>query len=381
MSCSERNLRYALSYDNEVLDLYNLLIKSNNSRTWFNKKFRLDESGLPKRLESLYNLLYNRLFNFGESVNRILKKYRLKQLQFNEYCYFQILRNIYLIIKNKYKTNIFPKFTDINDAIVKVYLFFLVNDFNRYISRYNDMLMKKGNYQKQANKINHNSNILSPIYNTTYSSITSNSIIMIREDYEPYKLCIIFYEDFYNVYNSLLEFLYNSSYDFEIDSHIYMSIQKLKNRIDKLHYLLVETVTGRIERYKQKRLEFEQIIKNQRLKREANEARQDSRPNSAPSWTTGLNQRELHTIGQISNNERKERQQKHLNSVAKIKQEEENQQIISACSTPGIIMDRNECNQAYARQKERNLKKAKEEEQIKIKYAPIYPNSGPYQGP
>ena len=373
--CSNDQLNIALRYDIELCDLYVLLFKSNSSRTWYNK-FRLDESGLSKRLNLFYNILLSRFSNFGISVANILRKYN-----FYEYCYFQALKNIYIIIKKKYSTNVINIFSSIDDAILKVYLFFLVKYFNDYISQYKNMLETIGNRQKKAIKINNS--ILNNKYNKTYNSIINKSIrelnnrgSTIQENYEPYKNCIIFYERFYKVYNSLSIFLYENSYDIVEGSEFYMSIQKLKNRIDKLHYLLVETVTGRIERNEQRKLEREQLHAEHR-KYHA------ELPKSVPSWTNGLNQRELHSIGEISNNDRKKRQQEHLNSVTKIKQEEENQQIISTCSTPGITVDPIECNKAYARQRERNYMKAAAKQRFIEEYEKIHgisPQSDPYQG-
>jgi hypothetical protein len=71
-----------------------------------------------------------------------------------------------------------------NNAILKVYLFFLVQYFNDYISRYKDMLEKKN--KEKAIQISYN--------NISSISIRqlNNRGSTIQENYEPYKLCIIF---------------------------------------------------------------------------------------------------------------------------------------------------------------------------------------------
>lgn len=375
--CDNNQLNTALSYDIELFDLCSLLIKKNSSRTWYNK-FRLDESGLIKRLNLFYTILSSRFSNFGISVANILQKYKLQPFQFNEYCYFQVLKNIYINIKMKYSTNVYPIFSSIDDSIVKVYLFFLVKYFNDYVSRYKDMLEK--NNKKKAINIRHN-NILLNKYNTTYNSIINKSIrqlnnrrLMIRENYEPYKLCITFYERFYNVYNSLLKFLYEKSYDIESNSNIYRNIQKLKNRIDKLHFVLVETVTGRIERNKQKKLEREILLAEQRKYYE-------KLPKSVPSWTSELSINESRKLGNISQEERNRRQREYeISRVIKL-QEESNKQTINACSTPGITMIPEDCNQARARQAQRNRNKANAAIKFQDEYFRQhghYPPDGPY---
>ena len=387
--CNNNELNNALRYDTEVYDLYALFVKKNNSRTWYNR-FRLDESGLNKRLNSFYKILYSRFYNFGYSVSKILRKYKLESFQFNEYCYFQALVNIYIIIKKKYSNNVFIIiFSSIDDAIVKVYLFFLVKYFNDYISRYKDMLVKKGNHQKKAIKIN-NKNILLNTYNTTYNSIINNSIrdtnnrsFMIREDYEPYKLCIIFYERFYKVYVSLLKFLYENSYDNIEESDFYLSIQKLKNRIDKLHYLLVETVTGRIQRNKQRKLEHQQLIEQQKLEEKDRKAREALLPPPPRSWTMDLNQRDLYTMGNINNNELKRRQATYEESLARAQLEISNTELLKGDFCWGEFKElyKTQCKAASARQTERNRIKKEAEERYRDEYYRThgsYPPSGSY---
>lgn len=375
--CDKNQLNKALSYDREVFDLYTLLSKKNSSRTWYNN-FRLDESGLNKRLNLFYSILSFRFVNFGKSVDSI--KYKLKSVQFNEYCYFQALKNIYINIKRKYLTNPFTSTIEptMNDAILKVYLFFLVQYFNDYISRYKDMLVKRGNHQKKAININ-NKNILLNTYNKSYSSIINNSIretnnnrFMIQENYEPYKLCIIFYERFYKVYNSLLifspKFIFNQE------------VQILIERIDKLNYLLVKTVTGRIERNKQRKLELQRSIEEQRAEEKARKAREASLPPSKPSWTSEHNPRDLAKMN-ISLHELKQRQINFEISRARNLQEKSNNETIQACSTLGASMYQSNCNQARARQAKRNLNRKEKSEMYRLQYYQthgIYPPDGAY---
>ena len=362
--CDENQLYIALDYDIELCDLYVLLFKSNSPRTWYNK-FLLDESGLNKRLNLFYNILLSRFSNFGMSVTNILQKYNLKEYLFNEYCYFQVLKNIYIIIKRKYSANVFKIFSSIDDAIVKVYLFFLVKYFNDYVSRYENMLEQI--HKQKAIIISHN-HILNNKYNKTYNSIINKSIrelnnrgSTIQENYEPYKSCIRFYERFYKVYNSLLQFLYENSYDNIEESDFYLSIQKLKNRIDKLHFVLVETVTGRIQRNKQKKLDLEKLHAEQHEYYE-------KIPKSVPKWTSELSINELRKLGNISVEERKRRQIEYEISRVRKLQEESNKETIKACSTPGITVINEDCKQARARQAKRNRNKADSEQRYKEEY-------------
>ena len=133
-----------------------------------------------------YNILLIRFSDFGRSVANILNKYKLQSYNFYEYCYFQALKNIYINIKRKYSTNPFTSTIEptMNNAILKVYLFFLVQYFNDYISRYKDMLEKKN--KEKAIQISYN--------NISSISIRqlNNRGSTIQENYEPYKLCIIF---------------------------------------------------------------------------------------------------------------------------------------------------------------------------------------------
>lgn len=384
--CTENELSTALSYDRDVFDLYSLLIKENSSRTWYNK-FRLDESGLNKQLNLFYNILLIRFSDFGRSVTNILQKYKLKQYHFYEYCYFQELKNIYINIKKKYSTNVINIFSYIDDAILKVYLFFLVKYFNDYISQYKNMLETIGNHQKKAIIISHN-RILNNKYNKTYNSIINKSIrelnnrgSTIQENYEPYKNCIIFYERFYKVYLSLLKFLYENSYDNIEESDFYLSIQKLKNRIDKLHYLLVETVTGRIERNKQSRLNFQVLREKQQADEKARKAREASLPPPPLSWKSEYNQSYLDQMRDISPEEEQQIQNNFEISRARKLQEESNKQTIKACSTSSASMYQNDCNKAYARQAKRNRNKADSEQRYKEEYFRQHgklPSSDPY---
>lgn len=217
--------------------------------------------------------------------------------------------------------------------------------------------------------------------NNNYNSIINKSIrelnnrgSTIQENYEPYKNCIIFYEYFYKVYLSLLKFLYENSYDNIEESDFYLNIQQLKNKIDKLHYLLVETVTSRIKRNKQNRLE-------QRLEGEKSEALNASLPPPPPSWTSELNQRDLATMGSISPEQWQKRQNNFEISRAIKLQEISNKGTIQACSTPGISMDPNDCEQAYARQEKRNLNKAEADRKFQVEYFQKHgrqPPNGPY---
>jgi hypothetical protein len=382
MNCNENDLRYALSYDKEVHELYFLLIKKNNSRTWFNKKFRLDESGLPKRLESLYNLLYDRLSNFGESVNRILRKPGLETWRFDNYCYFQILKNIYLNIKNKYKTNIFPIFSSIYYAIFKIYLFFLVKYFNIYINNFKELLEKTNKIK--ARSIKNISNIHN-YNNITFRSIieTNSSGLLIKINDDRYKRCNQDYENFMKIYSETsdaLLILYDQNYNFNSNDSTLKNIVKLRETIIKLHSLLGETITGRIERNKQRKIEREQLYAEQRKQRE----NQEKLPKPGPSWTNGLNQRELYSMGQISKEEYNRRQAEYLKNLAQKQQENSNKRTIDLCSNPqryGVSQD--DCKQAYARQRERIEKKAAAEKRFRNEYVRIHgrePESDPYQG-
>ena len=376
--CDKNQLYNALSYDREVFDLYTLLFKNNNSRTWYNK-FRLDESGLNKRLNLFYNILLIRFSDFGRSVANILIKYKLQQFQFNEYCYFQALKNIYINIKRKYLTNPFTSTIEptMNDAILKVYLFFLVKYFNDYVSRYENMLEQI--HKQKAIIISHN-HILNNKYNKTYNSINQKSIrelnnrgSTIQKDYKPYILCKKFYESFYDVYNSLLKFSPKFIFSEEV--------QILIERIDKLHFVLVETVTGRIERNKQRKLEHQQLIEEKLLEREKSEALNASLPPPPPSWTSEFNQRELSTMGYISPEEWQQRQKNFEISLARRKEEESNKQTINACSTPWANVNKEYCNQARARQAKRNKNKANAAIMYQQQYYQthgIYPPDGPY---
>ena len=189
--------------------------------------------------------------------------------------------------------------------------------------------------------------------------------------------CNQHYMNFMKIYSDTLLILYNQDYNFNSNDSTMKNIVKLKNRIDKLHSLLGETITGRIERNRQKKIDLEKLFAEQR-------ENQEKLPKPGPSWTKVLNQRELYSMGPISNEESKRRQAEYLKNLSQKQQENSNRQTIDLCSNPqryGVSQD--ECNEAYARQRERNEKKAAAKQRFINEYVKIHgiePEFGPYQG-